>query len=67
LTQFLVKTTQHCFVLTENWVKYGSTKCWVKYAIKILQLKVKVEDGLKFEITFLTQHLGLSMFYPNLG
>jgi len=22
---------------------------------------------LKFEITFLTQHLGLSIFYPNLG
>jgi len=30
-------------------------------------LKVKVEVGLKFEITFLTQHLGLSIFDPNLG
>jgi len=30
-------------------------------------LKVKVEVGLKFEITFLTQHLGLFIFYPNLG
>jgi len=28
---------------------------------------VKVEVGLTFEITFLTQHLGLYMFYPNLG
>jgi len=32
-----------------------------------MQLKVKVEVGLKFEITFLTGHLGLSMFYTNLG
>jgi len=30
-------------------------------------LKVKVEVGLKFEITFLTQYLSLSIFYPNLG
>jgi len=29
-------------------------------------LKVKVE-GFKFEITVLTQNLGLSIFYPNLG
>jgi len=29
--------------------------------------KVKVEVGLKFEMTFLTQHLGLSIFDPNLG
>jgi len=28
---------------------------------------VKVEVGLKFEMTFLTQHLGLSIFDPNLG
>jgi len=28
---------------------------------------VKVEVGLRFEITFLTQYLGLSIFYPNLG
>jgi len=28
---------------------------------------VKVEVGLKFEITFLTQHLGLSIFYPKLS
>jgi len=27
---------------------------------------VKVEVGFKFEITFLTQHLGMSIFYPNL-
>jgi len=37
-------------------------KCWVRNAIKNVQLKVEV--GLKFEIT---QHLGLSIFYPNLG
>jgi len=30
--------------------------------LKNVQLKVKVEVGLKFEITFLTQHLGLSKF-----
>jgi len=30
-------------------------------------MKVKVEVGLKFEMTLLTQHLGLSIFYPNLG
>jgi len=35
--------------------------------LKNEQLKVKVEVGLKFEITFLTQHLSLSIFYPNLG
>jgi len=28
---------------------------------------VKVEVGLKFQITFLTQHVGLSIFDPNLG
>jgi len=33
--------------------------------LKKLQLKVKV--GLKFEITFLTQYLGLSIFDLNLG
>jgi len=38
-------------------------KCWVKNAIKKLLLKV----GLKFEMTFLTQYLGLSIFDPNLG
>jgi len=43
-------------------------KCWVKNAIeKNVQLKVKVEVGLKVEITCLTQHLGLSIFDPNLG
>jgi len=36
--------------------------CSVKNAIKNVQLKVKVEVGLKFEITFLNQHLGLSKF-----
>jgi len=37
-------------------------KCWVKNVIKKkIQLKVKAEVGL----TFLTQHLGLSIFYPN--
>jgi len=42
-------------------------KCRVKNAIKkILQLKVKV--GLKFDITFLTQHLGLSIhILPKFG
>jgi len=28
---------------------------------------MKVEVGLQFEITFSTQHLGLSIFYPILG
>jgi len=28
---------------------------------------MKVEVGLKFEITILTQHLSLSIFDPNLG
>jgi len=41
-------------------------KIW-KNAIKNVQLKMKVEVGLHFEITFLTQHLGLSIFYPHLG
>jgi len=40
-------------------------KCWVKIKLKDVQLNVKV--GLKFEITFLTQHLGLSKFDRNLG
>jgi len=39
----------------------------LKMQLKHLQLKVKVEVGLKLEITFLTQHLGLSIFEPNLG
>jgi len=39
----------------------------LKMQLKNLQLKVKVEVGLKFEITFLTQHLGLPIFDPNLG
>jgi len=29
-------------------------------------LNVKVEVGLKFNVQFLTQHLGLSIFDPNL-
>jgi len=33
----------------------------------VMKKKVKVEVGLKFEITFLTQNLGLSIFDPNLG
>jgi len=39
----------------------------VRTQLKNLQFKVKVEVGLKFEMTFLTQFLGLSIFYPNLG
>jgi len=39
----------------------------LKTQLKNVQLKVKVEVGFKFEIIFLTQHLGLSIFYPNLG
>jgi len=39
----------------------------LKMQLKNVQLKVKVEVGLKFEIRFLTQHLGLSIFDPNLG
>jgi len=35
----------------------------LKMQLQNLQLKVKVEVGLKF----VTQHLGLSIFYPNLG
>jgi len=38
-----------------------------KNKTKKVQLKVKVEVGVNSEITFLTQHLGLSMFDPNLG
>jgi len=49
-------------VSTQIWVKYGQTQM-----LKKLQLKVKAEFGLIFEITFLTQHLGLSIFDPNLG
>jgi len=39
----------------------------LKMQLNNLQLKVAVEVGLKFEITFLTQHLGLSIFDPKLG
>jgi len=35
--------------------------------LKNLQLKGKVEVGVKFEITFLTPHLGLSIFDPKMG
>jgi len=34
---------------------------------KLRKKKDKVEVGLKFEITFLTQHLFMSIFDPNLG
>jgi len=46
-------------VSTQIWVKYGQTQM----QLKNVQLKVKVN----FEITFLTQHLGLSIFDPNLS
>jgi len=39
----------------------------LKMQLKNLQLKVNVEVGIKSEMTFLTQHLGLSIFDPNLG
>jgi len=39
----------------------------LKCNLKNVQLKGKVEVGFKCLITFLTQHLGLSIFYPNLG
>jgi len=35
--------------------------------MQLKNLKFKVEVGLKFKMTFLTQHLGLSIFDPNLG
>jgi len=43
-------------------------KCWVKNAIKYFTVESKLgEVGLKFEIEFLTQHLGLSISDPILG
>jgi len=61
--------------LTQNCVhKYGQIlgQIWTnpnvgsKMQLKKLQLKVQVEVvGIKFEMTFLTQHL--SIFDPNLG
>jgi len=36
----------------------------LKYDLKNVKFKVKVED---FKLHFLTQHLGLSIFDPNLG
>jgi len=33
-------------------VKYGQTQNWLKLQLKNVQLKVKVEVGFKFEITF---------------
>jgi len=54
--------------LTQIWVKYGQTpSVGLKMQLKNVHLKVKVEVGLKCEIRFLTQHLGLSIFDPNLG
>jgi len=46
--------------------KYGSNMD-LNAGLKNLQLKVKVEVGLKFSIIFLTQHLGLSIFDANLA
>jgi len=40
---------------------------WTTPNVGLKMQKLKVEVRLKFEITFLTQHLGLSIFYPNLG
>jgi len=49
--------SQKCWVVS-SMDKYGSNvdkaKCWVKMQIKNVQLKVKVEVGVKFEITFVT-------------
>jgi len=35
--------------------------------LKNVQLKGKVEVELKVKMAFLTQHLGLSIVFPNLG
>jgi len=35
--------------------------------MQLKQCTVESESLRNFEITFLTQHLGLSIFYPNLG
>jgi len=53
--------------LFQSKLNMDKPKSWVKNVIKKVQLKVKVEVGFKFYITFLTQHLGLSIFDPNLG
>jgi len=58
--------------------KFGSNmdkpKCWVKNVIKKMTAKSESLSWVKmltfnchFLITFLTQHLGLSIFDPNLG
>jgi len=35
--------------------------------LKMQLIKLLLKVGLKFEMTFLTQYLGLSIFDPNLG
>jgi len=56
-----------CCCLNPNLAKiWTNPNVGLKMQLKNVELKVKVEVGLKFEITFLTQHLGLSIFYPNL-
>jgi len=46
---------------------WTSPNVGLKMSLKKIQLKVKVEVGLTLKMTFLTQHLGLSIFDPNLG
>jgi len=46
---------------------WTNLKVGLKMQLKNVQLKGKAEVGLKFEFTFLTQHLGLSIFDPSLG
>jgi len=50
-------------VLTKFWVKYGQTQMLNVKIVSQLQLSLQ----LYILITFLTQHLGLSIFDPNLG
>jgi len=42
-------------------------KCWVKMQFKKLGLKVKVEVGLKFEMTFFNQTFGFVHILPKFG
>jgi len=54
-------------VLTQIWVKYGQTQM---FGLKKMSFKMLTQLQLSivfFQLHFLTQHLGLSIFDPNLG
>jgi len=68
LVKGLTYTVKKCCCLNLNLAKiWTNPNVGLKMHLKNVELKVKVEVGLKFEITFLTQHLGFVHILPKFG